>query len=503
MDQFDVIRQSVDVAVRVIANARADCWATAVAIGATYPKDGDPWLGHAVEQLCDQAQHAPDLGDPALVLVPEFDGRIDREGLDALTARLVELRALVPPAALGIVVAAAQSGAEQPLRFPLTPTATTSTAPPESRARHRAATLGLIAGVVIAALAGVSAIAAVWQSSDDNGVSSSPQSSAMSSTDASDVIGSLVPASTPKDSSAAAIATSSTDQTAAATSSTVLSTTTSAPASTTVATSSAAPTSVAPATTVPTNVVPASTTPATTTPAVTVPRVTTTTVAVPSGPNYTQIPYFWALATFTPAGAEAMTANAVDRSPAWAYGQHLRLGFEADPRVAGARTSLRQRADGSLEWCITATCRVLRDIVVTSDGKVESFTVDGSPLSRDVRSWAGDGPLLCVGGSAGCTEPTAIALRMGSVFSVGSSTFVDLEVTVGPGVPGVVRLGSVQAMAGGTVRPSRAVVAREASAGSRVVWLFRFDRFDALAPLQLDLSVAVNEVPEQWLFSDR
>jgi hypothetical protein len=35
------------------------------------------------------------------------------------------------------------------------------------------------------------------------------------------------------------------------------------------------------------------------------------------------------------------------------------------------------------------------------------------------------------------------------------------------------------------------------------VWLVRFDRFDALAPLQLDLSVAVNDVPAQWQLVDR
>ena len=497
MDQFDVIRQSVDVAVRVIANARADCWATAVAAGASYPAGGDPWLGHAVEQLCVQAAHAPDLGDPSRVAIPEFDGKIDREGIDALTARLVELRALIPPAALGMVVSTPRPS----LRFPTSPTADDSPATAEPGVRRRAPAFGAIAGVVIALVAGVGVITAVSQSSDDQGASSSLESSAVSTNVGTEGPAATISTDDPATSTPSVIATTTAPEvTASATTTTDVTTTVT---TTTVVDTTIAALPEAPATTARTPPTPPATAaPVATAPTTTVPRTTTTTAA-PTGPDLTQLPYFWALATFSVPGADAMVATSVDRSPAWAYGQHLRLGFEADPKVVAARTSLRRRTDGGLDWCITGTCRVLRDIVVTGDGLVETFTVDGSPLARDVRSWAGDGPLLCPTGPAPCTDPTSIALRIGSVFSVGGSTFVDLEVTVGPNAPGGVRLGGIQALVDATARPSRAIVAPLAPPGARTVWLVRFDRFDALAPLQLDLSVAVNDVPAQWQLVDR
>jgi hypothetical protein len=517
MDQHDVIRQGVDVAVRVIAHARRDCWSTAVAIGATYPVDGDPWLGHAVEQFCDQAQHAPDIGDPTQVDVPLFDGRIDREGLDAITARVVELRALIPPAAVAMVVSSESSESfwhddrdsfANGVRYGTASTTTragTDAFAASPRTRRRTTGAGVIIGVVAASLLGVGAITAAWRSATDD-TPASPTASTLSLADVTTPDSAARSAST-QSSSAPTVATTST------TSTTVPPTTiaTTAPPTTVDVPATVAPT--APARVTPTPVVTAApkvTTPPNTAPVTTAPPTpttpttpTTTPTPIPAAPDLSQLPYYWALATFTPAGAEAMTSLAVDRSPAWAYGQHLRLGFEADPAVARARTSLRQRADGSLEWCITSTCRVLRDIVVTSDGKVESFTVDGSPLARDLRSWAGDGPLLCLNGTGTCAEPAAVAVRLGSVFSVGTSTFVALELTVGRSVSGGVRLGGIQAVVDGSPRTTRAIVAREAQPGGRGVWLVRFDRFDALAPLQLDLDVSVAGIPARWQLADR
>lgn len=494
MEPHDVIRHCVDIAVRVIAHARADCWATAVAIGGTYPNGGDPWLGNAVAQFCDQARHAPDIGDPAAVVVPTFDGQIDREGLDALMARLDDLRALIPPAAVALVVAPVAQpdtagwsdmwGDEVPRRG--------AEEPQRPTRRPRRAGAAVLVGAIVAAIASAGVITAAWRANDDG-----PSAADTAGSTAGTAELARASATSPTTSVVDTASTASTTATAAATTTepaTTVADTTTVPLTTVPATPVPVATTAAPAP--PTTRRPTPTTPATQPPAPTTPPP-------PPAPGLSAQPYFSALGSFSPAGATAMMAQSVERGPAWAYGRHLQLGFEADPGVARAAVSLRDLPDGSLQWCITGKCRILRDFTFAPDGRVDSFTVDGSPLVDDVRAWLGDGPLLCIGGSGSCTEPTAVAVRLAAVFSVGTSTFVDIEVTVGADHQGVVAPGSATAVVDGVARPSRAGVARQVGPGQRTVWLYRFDRFAARAPLQIDLGVTAGGAPTLWQLPDR
>lgn len=225
----------------------------------------------------------------------------------------------------------------------------------------------------------------------------------------------------------------------------------------------------------------AATSPATTQPRVETPttvRVTTTTAlpttTVPENPASGH-PYFDALTRWTLDGTLQMQELAAFRSPAWAYGRHLEQSLRAGG--GSLSTSFTPTSPDAGDFCIGSTCFAITDITLQGD-ELYTFNVNGTSLDDMSTAWTtDDAPIDCWhdGPYSGCPGANAVTMRLTTIYTVGETTWVSVEVDAGSLVtpdsgPRRARIRTFS----GSLDSNSFFGSGPISQGGMTVWLFKF-----------------------------
>lgn len=253
---------------------------------------------------------------------------------------------------------------------------------------------------------------------------------------------------------------------------------------------STAKTTIAAPTTAPVNV--SSTVPPTTVP----PTVSPTSV-----PPVADHPYFRALGRWDEGGAVDMLGSSQNGSPAWSYARNLQQGFRAGASATGI-ASVRALSSDSVEHCIGERCFVLSDVELVGDDVV-SFSVDGADLEGRVGGWALDDVWTCwyFGADQGCPAPNAATIHLTSIYRVGTTTYVSVEVQVGESTPGPVVFESMSITDSTGSHIDTDVVAEPVAVGGTAVWLIVTDGVDVGSVWEVSIGATFGSDYRVWLLS--
>ena len=212
--------------------------------------------------------------------------------------------------------------------------------------------------------------------------------------------------------------------------------------------------------------------------------------------------YFQALSSWSRVGAEEMLAKSAPRSAAWAYARHLQQGFRAGSTGEGGAT-ISVISPGELDFCLGSSCFKLNQIVA-NDGIVETFAVDGKPITDRARAWSLGEMDFCLSFEVdfGCDSGDAFVMGdLTSIYRVNSTTYVTFEVAVSETVPGPVTFAGASVLDTDGLHGPTGDVSTEVLPGGRAVWMIVLDGIDVSNVLQMELRILVggsSEASSLW-----
>lgn len=230
-------------------------------------------------------------------------------------------------------------------------------------------------------------------------------------------------------------------------------------------------------------------------------RPTTTAPTTSIAPS-AQHPYFDALTQWTLAGALQMQDLAALGSPAWAYGRHLEQSFRAGG--GSLSTSFTPTSADSGDFCIGSSCFVISEITLRAS-EMYDFAVNGVSLDAMSSAWTADNaPSACWydGTDPSCPGPYAVEMRLTTVYTVGTTTWVSVEIDTGAFVApnSEPRLARIQTSSGFADSASFSG-SNPIAQGTTTVWLFKFSGVTNAEVAEITVILGWDGTDYDWTFS--